>query len=56
LPPIVVVGIGYRATAMEELLPLRTRDFTPTVDSRYPGEDPAMMGGANRFLHSSVTS
>lgn len=50
VPPILVIGIGYRATAMDELLPLRTRDFTPTVDSRHSGEDPSMIGGADRFL------
>jgi uncharacterized protein len=52
LPPLLVVGIGYRMGALAETVAVRTRDFTPTVDRRFSGLFPAqaMMGGASRFL------
>jgi uncharacterized protein len=51
LPAHLVVGIGYRVANLDVVGDLRCRDFTPTVDSiRYPNDDPAMMGGAARFL------
>jgi uncharacterized protein len=49
LPPLLVVGIGYRAGAIAETLPARTRDLTPTSDPAFarlfPGQ-PAMGGAA----------
>jgi predicted alpha/beta superfamily hydrolase len=52
LPPLLVIGVGYRVGALGETLALRQRDLTPTEDRRFPppdGELPAM-GGATRFL------
>jgi predicted alpha/beta superfamily hydrolase len=40
VPPLLVVGIGYRTPDLGEIFRLRHRDFTPTVDG----------GGADRFL------
>jgi uncharacterized protein len=49
LPPLLVVGIGYRAGAIAETIPARTRDLTPTSDPAFarlfPGQ-PAMGGAA----------
>lgn len=58
LPALLVVGIGYRVTTMTEILDLRCRDFTPTVESGDSGDsgdswdspDAAVAGGAGRFL------
>ena len=50
LPSLLVVGVGYRSTNLEEIdNGVRSRDFTPTVDERWP-EDAATMGGASLFL------
>ena len=35
LPPLLVVGIGYRRGAIHDTLAARTRDLTPTVDPTY---------------------
>jgi uncharacterized protein len=50
LPALLVVGVGYRTTAIAEILDLRSRDFTPTVDLAGTAKDPAMTAGAGRFL------
>jgi uncharacterized protein len=52
LPPILVVGIGYRMGAIDETVVVRTRDFTPTNDAGFTRVFPThtMMGGAPRFL------
>ncbi len=52
LPPMLVVGIGYRLGGIDETVVLRTRDFTPTYDTGYTDIFPAqtLMGGAPRFL------
>jgi predicted alpha/beta superfamily hydrolase len=52
LPPLLVIGIGYRVGAIGETLALRQRDFTPSEDRRFPPSDgePPIMGGAARFL------
>jgi uncharacterized protein len=50
VPPILVVGVGYRTTSDAETEDLRSRDFTPTIDARYVGDDPGTMGGADRFV------
>ncbi len=60
VPPLLVVGAGYRTTDIAQIEELRNRDFTPTVDveggqmdsylSGEPGRLPAAMGGADRFL------
>jgi predicted alpha/beta superfamily hydrolase len=52
LPPILVVGIGYRAGAIGETVGLRTRDFSPSSDPLIARITPdvTVMGGAERFL------
>jgi uncharacterized protein len=52
LPPILVVGIGYRMGALGETVGVRTRDFTPSADPLIARITPdvTMMGGAERFL------
>lgn len=50
VPELLVVGVGYRTTDVDELETLRCRDFTPSVDLASGYTDPAMMGGADRFL------
>lgn len=51
LPPILVVGIGYRMGALAETAAVRTRDLTPTSDPLIARISPAgtLMGGAERF-------
>src|SRR5262245_32076213 len=49
LPPLLLVGVGYREMTLRQWLRDRRRDFTPTVDlTEHP--DPTTMGGASRFL------
>jgi predicted alpha/beta superfamily hydrolase len=50
LPPLLVVAVGYRVVTIEENEAIRGRDFTPTVDLTQTWGDPAMMGGAARFV------
>jgi predicted alpha/beta superfamily hydrolase len=50
LPPLLVVGAGYRVAKIEDNYPLRSRDFTPTADPAWGFADTTMMGGAARFL------
>jgi len=59
LPPVIVVGIGYDAASSTEILGLRTRDLTPTLDAGYverakegpmPLPDEIVPGGAAQFL------
>jgi predicted alpha/beta superfamily hydrolase len=52
LPPILVVGIGYRMGTLAETVGVRTRDFTPTSDPLVARISPGVtaMGGAKRFL------
>lgn len=52
LPPLLVVGIGYRAGAIAETIPVRTRDLTPTSDPSFARLFPHMhvMGGAAAML------
>ncbi len=50
VPPLLVVGIGYRTTELAQIWNLRARDFTPSVASGPGFEDSAMMGGADAFL------
>ena len=35
LPPMIVVGIGYAVDSTAEILALRTRDLTPTLDAAF---------------------
>jgi predicted alpha/beta superfamily hydrolase len=52
LPPLLVVGIGYRAGTLAETTALRTRDLTPTPWPgyvRFAPHDPPR-GGAPQFL------
>ncbi len=52
LPPMLVVGIGYRLGTLVETVIVRTRDFTPTFDPGFVRVFPeqTLMGGADRFL------
>jgi predicted alpha/beta superfamily hydrolase len=52
LPPILVVGIGYRMGGLAETTVVRVRDFTPTVDRAFEKYFPSfsVMGGAPQFL------
>jgi hypothetical protein len=52
LPPILVVGIGYRMGTLADTVGVRTRDFTPTSDPLIARISPGVtaMGGAERFL------
>jgi predicted alpha/beta superfamily hydrolase len=52
LPPILVVGIGYRMGAIDQTVVIRARDFTPTYDDGFVRVFPThtMMGGAPKFL------
>ena len=50
VPPLLVVGVGYRTTDMDEIEVLGCRDFTPTVDASDELASRAEMGGASRFL------
>ena len=52
LPPILVVGIGYRMGGIAGTEVVRARDFTPTHDPRFVRAFPhhTMLGGADRFL------
>ena len=52
LPPMLIVGIGYRTGSLHETTALRQRDLSPTVDplmlELYPKQ--TEMGGADAFL------
>ena len=52
LPPMLVVGVGYRRGALGDTVGLRTRDLTPSPDPLIARISPAVteMGGAERFL------
>jgi len=52
LPPILVVGIGYRLGALHETIAVRTRDLTPSVDEGFGALFPEqnVMGGAPALL------
>lgn len=52
LPPILVVGIGYRMGILEATSVIRTRDFTPTYDESFVRIFPeqTLAGGAEQFL------
>jgi predicted alpha/beta superfamily hydrolase len=52
LPPMLVVGIGYRMGGIAGTEVVRARDFTPTHDPRFARVFPhhTMLGGADRFL------
>jgi len=52
LPPMLIVGIGYRMGGIIDTIAIRTRDLTPTVDDDYARLVPAQseMGGAPRLL------
>ncbi len=52
LPPMLVVGIGYRVGAIEETVAVRHRDFTPSYHDAYARIFPsfAALGGADNYL------
>ena len=41
LPPMIIVGIGYKVDTPLETLALRTRDLTPTLDESFVAEEAA---------------
>ena len=57
LPPMLVVGIGYRAGGLGDTIVRRTADLTPTSDLRYARLFPAesRMGGADALLSFLAT-
>ncbi len=52
LPPLLVVGIGYRAGGIDDTMEPRTRDLTPTWDAGFARlfPDHGAMGGAGALL------
>jgi predicted alpha/beta superfamily hydrolase len=52
VPPLLVVGIGYRAGVVAETTAVRNRDLTPTADDRFAALESALagMGGAPALL------
>jgi len=52
LPPILVVGIGYRMGGIADTVVIRARDLTPTFDHDFQRMSPThvLMGGAPQFL------
>ena len=52
LPPLLVVGIGYRAGGLADTIALRTRDLTPWPDPGFAGlhPDQSVMGGSGALL------
>jgi predicted alpha/beta superfamily hydrolase len=59
LPPLLVVGIGYRLGELHETIAVRTRDLTPSVDESFAELFPEqkVMGGAPAllaFIHSEL--
>jgi predicted alpha/beta superfamily hydrolase len=52
LPPMLVVGIGYRRGALADTVPLRTRDLTPSRDETFTRVYPECTesGGGPRML------
>ena len=52
LPPLLVVGIGYRVATIADTIHQRTRDLTPSVWPAYARFEPERteMGGAPDFL------
>jgi predicted alpha/beta superfamily hydrolase len=50
VPPMLVVGIGYRVDSFLETEARRGRDLTPSVDPKRRHVPPESMGGAPRFL------
>jgi uncharacterized protein len=50
LPPILVVGIGYRINDEFECFPLRSRDLTPSVDDYVARQSGWPSGGSEQFL------
>jgi uncharacterized protein len=52
LPPMLVVGLGYRAGILAETVSSRTRDLTPTSDAAFAElfPDSTSMGGAAQLL------
>jgi predicted alpha/beta superfamily hydrolase len=50
IPPVLVVSVGYRAPTLNSNEPLRSRDFTPSVDTSRATPVPYRFGGASRFV------
>jgi predicted alpha/beta superfamily hydrolase len=55
LPPMLVVGVGYRAADLADTVVARTLDLTPTSDARFAAAFPAQAGmGGAAALHAFV--
>ena len=50
VPPMLVVGIGYRVNEGSETFALRSRDLTPSIDEEMVRRTGWVAGGAGRFL------
>ena len=50
VPPMLVVGIGYRVNEVSETFTLRSRDLTPSIDEALVKQTGWMAGGAQQFL------
>ena len=50
VPPLLVVGVGYRTTDLGEIFRLRHRDFTPTIAPAGSAAGTEMLNGAGHFL------
>jgi predicted alpha/beta superfamily hydrolase len=52
LPPLLVVGVGYRVATLAETLPMRSRDLSPTRSESYSRVFPdcPTTGGGDHFL------
>ena len=50
LPEMIIAGIAYPVNDVEEILKLRARDYTPTVDKRPEAVESDGTGGAGKYL------
>ena len=50
VPPMLIVGIGYRVQSEEDTFSPRSRDLTPSTDEALVKQTGWMSGGADRFL------
>lgn len=55
IPPTMVVGVGYPTSEPGQVMALRARDLTPTLQGfppEFPIKPPFGLGGASRFLRA----
>jgi predicted alpha/beta superfamily hydrolase len=50
LPPLLIVGVGYRVTSIEQAVALRSRDLPAGAVQRVGSGGPVRADGATRFL------